>query len=622
MASPSPVRIGVGIDTARYGHRVAFLGDDKNPLRKPITVRENRAGYQLLLDSLQQLHKLHPLAPIHVRIDAAGQYAANLETFLRSISNPTRLVISVGEPKRNKDYRMAHFPKRTTDDTECLAMARFAVVEQPKQTAPIDPAFARLHEIACRLQAQVRDKTRAVNRLHNLLARVFPELALLADKFKADWVLTLLETFPSPKRIAAAHLASLEKIPYLSKAKAQLLRDAARDSIASLHGDDAETLVRILVERVKACKKAEAEFIALLCNAFDRLPSSGHRQVETIPGIGKVTAAVLVAKIIDIRRFPTPDHLGGYFGLFPEENSSGVDKNGNPKPPGAMSMSRKGCDLVRYYLWNAARSGVTHNPPLRDHYKQLVARSKRSDVAMGHCMNKLAHLVHGVWTSDKPFDPEHFLKRKKPAVEPAKDATPPAAAPTADTGVSPNDTGMSSNDTPVSNAAAELPQAAVPNDAPAVAEPARRDSENEEAAGHKRGIPAKQVVTAATSTVNRDVPPVNPSPSATSEPRPSIDFAFLREQISLRQVLDHLNWSSLLRGGGSQRRGPCPIHAQREDKHPCFSANLSRSVFRCFDAACNAHGNVLDFWAALHRLPIYDAARNLAETFGVALRRP
>ena len=38
-------RIGVGIDTARYGHRVSFLAD-RQPAAKPLTVMENRDGYQ------------------------------------------------------------------------------------------------------------------------------------------------------------------------------------------------------------------------------------------------------------------------------------------------------------------------------------------------------------------------------------------------------------------------------------------------------------------------------------------------------------------------------------------------------------------------------------------------
>jgi hypothetical protein len=37
-------RIGVGIDTARYGHRVSFLRPDRQPAAKPLTVLESRAG--------------------------------------------------------------------------------------------------------------------------------------------------------------------------------------------------------------------------------------------------------------------------------------------------------------------------------------------------------------------------------------------------------------------------------------------------------------------------------------------------------------------------------------------------------------------------------------------------
>src|SRR6266853_807578 len=122
-------RIGVGIDTARYGHRVAFLRPDRSPAAKSITVTENRAGYQALQERLLHLHQQHPQAHFHVRIDAAGQYAANLEHFLRGLDLP--MTLSIGEPKRNKDYQKAHFPKRTTDDTESQAMARFAIVESP-----------------------------------------------------------------------------------------------------------------------------------------------------------------------------------------------------------------------------------------------------------------------------------------------------------------------------------------------------------------------------------------------------------------------------------------------------------------------------------------------------------
>jgi transposase len=575
MSTATPLdRIGVGIDTARYGHRVSFRRPDHQPAAKPITVLENQAGYQALQQRLNELHQKHPQAHFHVRIDAAGQYAANLQHFLRGIGLP--MTLSIGEPKRNKDYQKAHFPKHTSDDTESQAMARFAVVELPPPT-PAPPAqIVLLHEVAGRLQAQVKQTTQAINRLHNLLARVFPELALHADDLAAGWVLHLLDKYPSPERIGQARLASIQKIPYLPADKAQPLHQAAQQSVASLRGTIAETLVRDLVAQVRHGEQAETKMRQLLIAAHGDLPAGGHRQVITVPGIGPATAAVLTAKIIDIDRFATADQLVCYFGIFPEENSSGTDKLGHPLPPGTLRMSHKGNDLVRCYLWNAARSAITCNPAVRALYRRLRAKGKRGDVAIGHCMRKLLHLVFGVWKTNRPFDEHHF-----PWEQPCDtQASPP------------------------------LPSS------PLVPPPS---TANETAVGHKRDIPAKQVVTTATSSVAPPSPPVNPP--VTRPVRPRVDYAFLRQQITLEQVLRHLGLLEQLHGSGQQRRGPCPIHGHATDRHHTFSVHLGKNVFQCFKADCAVRGNVLDFWAKFHRVPLYEAALQLADTFGLLRNR-
>jgi transposase len=563
-------RIGVGIDTARYGHRVSFLRPDRQPAAKPITVLENRAGYQSLKDRLTQLHEQNPDAHFHVRIDAAGQYAANLDQFLRGLNLP--MTLSIGEPKRNKDYQKAHFPKRTTDNTESQAMARFAIVEQPDTSPAPSAEMILLREVAGRLQAQVKQTTQAVNRLHNLLARVFPELATLTDDIAAGWVLRLLDQYPTAERIAAAHLASLKKIPYLSGEQAEALHQAALQSVASLRGSVAAALIGDLVTHVRHCQRAEEALRKLLTTAFADLPVSPHVQVVTIPGIGEATAAVLVAKIVDIDRFTTPDQVVGYLGVFPEENSSGVDKQGNPLPLGTMSMSRKGNDLVRSYLWNAARTAIRYNPAVPALYRRLKAKGKRGDVAIGHCMRKLLHLVFAVWKTDRPFDAKHH-------------------------------DGENSRDKPIaSDRGTEA-----------------KFSTNEEAGGHKRDEPAEKVVTPATSSVGPAADPVKPAmPSAA---RPRVDFAFLRQQVSLEQVLAHLGLLGQLHGSGPQRRGPCPVHSHPGDRDRTFSVHLGKNAFRCFQADCGVQGNVLDLWAAIHRLPLYDAALNLAETFGLPRSR-
>jgi transposase len=569
-------RIGVGIDTARYGHRVSFLRPDRKPAAKPLTVMENRAGYQALQERLERLQEQHPHAHFHVRIDAAGQYAVNLEHFLRGLDLP--MTLSIGEPKRNKDYQKAHFPKRTTDDTESQAMARFAVVEQPDATLSPSGAMVLLREVAGRLQAQVKQKTQAINRLHNLLARVFPELATLTDDISAAWVLRLLDKYPTAQRIAQAHRATLEKIPHLSGAQAEALRQAAGQSVATLSGNVAEALVRALVAQVRHCQSAEKDLRQLLTAAFDDLPSSGHVQLITIPGIGDATAAVLVAKIVDIERFETPEHLVGYFGIFPQEDSSGVDKQGHPLPPGTLHMCPKGNDLVRAYLWNAARTAIRRNPAVRALYRRLKAKGKRGDVAIGHCMRKLLHLVFAVWKTDRPFDAAHFPREN------------PGAAPLSTTTRSESSAGP----------------------APA---------ENDKAVGHKRDVPAEEVVTTASSAVETTGSPVKPATPPATTTRPKVDYEFLRQQVTMEQVLEHLDWMKELRSCGDQRRGPCPLHSQPGDPKRTFSVHLGKNAFQCFHSDCGIRGNALDLWAAIHRLPLYDAALNLAETFHLLRNR-
>jgi Transposase IS116/IS110/IS902 family len=307
------------------------------------------------------------------------------------------------------------------------------------------------------------------------------------------------------------------------------------------------------------------------------LPASSHLQVVTIPGIGEATAAVLVAKIVDIDRFATPNQLVNYFGAFPEENSSGVDKYGKPLPPGTLHMSRKGNDPVRSYLWNAARTAIRHNPAVRALHRRLRAKGQRGDVAMGHCMRKLLHLVFAVWKTDRPFDEAHFAWGAPTGISAAAMSPPSSCA------------GALAGD--------------------------------EEAVGHTRAVPAEEVVATDLPTVEPPPPPVKATRPLTTAPRPEVDFAFLRHQVTMKQVLEHLGLLSRLHGNGPQRRGPGPVHSHPADQGRTFSVHLGKNAFQCFQADCGVKGNALDLWAAIHRLPLYDAALHLAETFQVPRNR-
>lgn len=129
------------------------------------------------------------------------------------------------------------------------------------------------------------------------------------------------------------------------------------------------------------------------------------------------------------------------------------------------------------------------------------------------------------------------------------------------------------------------------------------------------------VVTTAASTLELVPPLVKPAPQCASAERPKVDFACLRVHVTIKQVLEHLGFFASLRGRGQQRRGPYPVHSGPMAQERTFSVHLGKNGFQCFHADCALKGNVLDLWAAIHRLPLYEAALHLAETFHLALSR-
>ena len=126
---------------------------------------------------------------------------------------------------------------------------------------------------------------------------------------------------------------------------------------------------------------------------------------------------MLTAKIISIDRFDSPERLVGYFGIFPQEVASGIDADGNLRPRRNTRMSKKGNDLVRSYLYNAAMSACRYNPACRALYQRLKAKGVSGNAALGHVMRKLLHLVFAVWKSAKPFDPNHYPWEHAPTGE-------------------------------------------------------------------------------------------------------------------------------------------------------------------------------------------------------------
>lgn len=127
--------------------------------------------------------------------------------------------------------------------------------------------------------------------------------------------------------------------------------------------------------------------------------------IASIKGVGKLTAAKLLAEIRNIADFDSPQQLVAFAGLNPRQHRSGSSVSGH------SHISKVGCAAIRAALYMPAIVAKNTNPYLRPLVQRLEQR--------GHCqmsivvavMRKLLHLIFGILKSGQPFDP-HFLEKK------------------------------------------------------------------------------------------------------------------------------------------------------------------------------------------------------------------
>ena len=118
--------------------------------------------------------------------------------------------------------------------------------------------------------------------------------------------------------------------------------------------------------------------------------------LQSVPGIGPLTAAALVVVIRRIERFKSADSLKAYLGAYPRRLQTG-------KRESPSRLAKHGNSLVRDMLWNAARSAVRCNPVCRELYERMSSRNKGGPAAYGAVVTKLVQISYGILTSRTRF---------------------------------------------------------------------------------------------------------------------------------------------------------------------------------------------------------------------------
>ena len=96
----------------------------------------------------------------------------------------------------------------------------------------------------------------------------------------------------------------------------------------------------------------------------------GYKAVQAIHGVGPVLAAVFVAEIGDVTRFPSPDHLCSWAGLTPRHRESDTKVRRG-------SITKQGSRMVRW----AAVEAVSRNhggDKIKADYRRIAERRGRN----------------------------------------------------------------------------------------------------------------------------------------------------------------------------------------------------------------------------------------------------
>jgi transposase len=121
--------------------------------------------------------------------------------------------------------------------------------------------------------------------------------------------------------------------------------------------------------------------------------------LDTIPGIGLQTAAIVVSELGSPERFESARQAAAYAGLVPSHRESGTSVRGAPQ------MSKVGNGRLRRAMYFPAMTALRFNAAVKAFGDRLKERGKETMVVIGAAMRKLLHICYGVLKSGRPFDP-------------------------------------------------------------------------------------------------------------------------------------------------------------------------------------------------------------------------
>jgi len=406
-----PKNMFCGCDVSLENNTVWLMLDDGSQPAKLSNVDNNQLGAEVLVERIYAIAKEHCVSDILIGTEATSMYDWHLLEYLSESKLAAEFTLKLYRfnAKWIKNFKKSLAPRGKTDPLDSFAIAeRLRIGRLPKEYVP-DIKYQPLRKLTrfrFHLQQQIaREKNFFLANLF-LKASAYSSVKPFSSTFSAT-SLSVINEFFSVDELASASMEELTEF-ILEKGKAHFscpsevvdnLKRVSRESYRLK--PELTPAVNLVLASTCNNIRCYKEQVKLVDSAISENLKALKHTLDSIPGIGPVYAAGIIAEIGDVHRFPNDSSLAQFTGLTWPKYQSGKFQAEETR------MSHTGNQYLRYYLVEAANSVKRCDATYKAFYEKKYAEATKHHHkrALVLTARKLVRLVWTLLTRQTLYQP-------------------------------------------------------------------------------------------------------------------------------------------------------------------------------------------------------------------------
>ena len=388
----------VGIDIGKNHHEASIVSPEGKQIGRSLRFATTHKGADSLMSFI---FKNIGNSPCVFGMEATGHYWYPIYSFLKAKG----YTICVINPIQSDSLRKMYIRQTKNDSIDSFLIAEVIRFGQFGTTSMADENILAMRQLCRYRDSVISSRTEIKLRIGTIMEQIFPEYE---KQFSSLWVSTsmgILEKYLTPENIENAPIDELFEIikdkshNKLTMKKAISIREAAADTFGIKIAQDAFSFqLKQLIDRMNFHDKQIEALDIEIMKYYEQFDCYLH----TIPGIGIIGAATILAEIGDISRFKNSSALVAFAGIDPTVRQSGEFNSTH------NHMSKRGSPYLRHAIFLAATTCSFHNSPLNAYYKKKRDQGKHHLTATGAVARKLTTVIYAVLRDSKPYEPKKF----------------------------------------------------------------------------------------------------------------------------------------------------------------------------------------------------------------------